>query len=230
MDVVVHEFLNIPPVTRTYLVSCLAVTFLVEASGTLNIKIHKFIQIWRLFSSFLYFGSIDFSFVFNMLFLYRYCRWLEENWYRRKASEFLLMFLFCGVISIICATYFHLLFLGQILTMMIVYVWSRRNPLVMLEIFGLITVRAPYLPFVFFAFSFLLGSNATVDFIGIAIGHIYYFLEDIFPNQPHGFRVFVVPDRIKRLIDGNPDDSFYEPVPEAQPNDSGAGGFNWREE
>ncbi len=64
------------------------------------------------------------------------------------------------------AGFLQMLFLSHVLTMMMVYVWSRNNPSVMLNILGLITVHAPYLPWVFFAISYLLGNNAVVDFVG----------------------------------------------------------------
>jgi Derlin-2/3 len=30
-------------------------------------------------------------------------------------------------------------------------------------------------------------------FTGIAVGHIYFFLEDIFPQQPGGFKILRTP-------------------------------------
>ena len=30
-------------------------------------------------------------------------------------------------------------------------------------------------------------------FAGIAVGHVYYFLEDVFPEQPGGFRILKTP-------------------------------------
>ena len=30
-------------------------------------------------------------------------------------------------------------------------------------------------------------------FAGIAVGHVYYFLEDVFPEQPGGFRILRTP-------------------------------------
>jgi hypothetical protein len=32
----------------------------------------------------------------------------------------------------------------------------------------------------------LLGNSPSIDLMGIAVGHIYYFLEDVFPNTPGG--------------------------------------------
>lgn len=29
--------------------------------------------------------------------------------------------------------------------------------------------------------------------VGIAVGHIYFFLEDVFPNQPGGIRILKTP-------------------------------------
>lgn len=29
--------------------------------------------------------------------------------------------------------------------------------------------------------------------LGIAVGHIYFFLEDVFPNQPGGIRILKTP-------------------------------------
>ncbi len=127
---------------------------------------------------------------------------------------------------------------------MLVYIWSRRNPNVRMNFFGLLNFQAPFLPWVLMGFSLLLGNSIIVDLLGgdlsdlltclvltlaltiislflfiiyyilrwwstflynnelsccwyymfclsisgIAVGHVYYFLEDVFPNQPGGGR------------------------------------------
>ena len=83
--------------------------------------------------------------------------------------------------------------LGQAFTIMLVYVWARRNPMVRMNFFGLLTFQAPYLPWVLLGFSLLLGNSVSVDLLGMAVGHIYYFLEDVFPNQPGGRRLLQTP-------------------------------------
>lgn len=55
-------------------------------------------QLWRLVTTFLFFGTIGFNFLFNMTFTYRYCRMLEEGSFRGKSSDFIMMFLFGGAI------------------------------------------------------------------------------------------------------------------------------------
>ncbi len=37
--------------------------------------------------------------------------------------------------------------------------------------------QAPYLPWVLLGFSLLLGNSVSVDLLGMAVGHVYYFLE-----------------------------------------------------
>ena len=56
--------------------------------------------------------------------------------------------------------------------------------------------QAPYLPWVLLAFSLLLGNSVEVDMMGIVVGHAYFFLEDVFPNQPGGFRLLKIPQRV----------------------------------
>ncbi|KAG7263117.1 hypothetical protein CRUP_015374 [Coryphaenoides rupestris] len=48
----------------------------------------------------------------------------------------------------------------------------------------------------------------------IAVGHVYFFLEDVFPNQPGGGR--------KMIFDTPEEDANYNPLPEERP-----GGFAW---
>lgn len=53
--------------------------------------------------------------------------------------------------------------------------------------------QAPYLPWVLLAFSVLLGNTIWVDLIGMAVGHTYYFVEDVFPQIRGGFRILKTP-------------------------------------
>ena len=46
---------------------------------------------------------------------------------------------------------------------------------------GLIAFTAPYLPWALLGFSMLLEHNITADVLGIAVGHLYYFLADVWP-------------------------------------------------
>lgn len=73
------------------------------------------------------------------------------------------------------------MFLAPSLAFMVVYIWSKRNPEVTLSFLGLFNFNAPYLPWVILGFGLLLGQSPIYDLLGIVVGHIYYFLEDVYP-------------------------------------------------
>ncbi|CAH1179980.1 unnamed protein product [Phaedon cochleariae] len=222
-----NEYMNMPPVTRAYTTACVITTLAVQLELASPFQLYfnpililKQGQLWRLITTFLFFGTFGFNFFFNMIFTYRYCRMLEEGSFRNRTADFVLMFVF-GAVCMICFAFFvNLLFLGQAFTIMLVYVWSRRNPFVRMNFFGLLNFQAPYLPWILLAFSVLLGNAVYVDLMGIAVGHIYYFLEDVFPNQRGGFKILKTPSLMRTLFDPLPDD--YQRLPEEQP-----GGFQW---
>uniref|UniRef100_A0A8C9HVI5 Derlin n=1 Tax=Piliocolobus tephrosceles TaxID=591936 RepID=A0A8C9HVI5_9PRIM len=194
------EFLQVPAVTRAYTAACVLTTAAVQLELLSPFQLYfnphlvfrKF-QVWRLVTNFLFFGPLGFSFFFNILFVFRYCRMLEEGSFRGRTADFVFMFLFGGVLMTLLGFLGSLFFLGQALMAMLVYVWSRRSPRVRVNFFGLFTFQAPFLPWVLMGFSLLLGNSILVDLLGIAVGHIYYFLEDVFPNQPGGKRLLLTP-------------------------------------
>lgn len=224
-----QEYLHMPVVTRAYTTACIVTTLAVQLDLVSpfqlyfnSILITRQWQLWRLVTTFLFFGTIGFNFFFNIIFTYRYCRMLEEGSFRGRTADFVMMFIFGGVLMIIFAFFVNLLFLGHAFTIMLVYVWSRRNPLIRMNFFGLLNFQAPYLPWVLLGFSVLLGNAVWVDLIGMAAGHIYYFAEDVFPNQVGGFRILKTPKFLKMLFDTQGVDPDYAPLPEDRP-----GGFRW---
>ncbi|XP_035306779.1 derlin-3 isoform X2 [Cricetulus griseus] len=152
-----------------------------------------------------------------MLFVFRYCRMLEEGSFRGRKADFVFMFLFGGVLMTLLGFLGSLFFLGQALMAMLVYVWSRRSPHVRVNFFGLLNFQAPFLPWALMGFSMLLGNSVLTDLLGIIVGHIYYFLEDVFPNQPGGKRLLLTPNFLKLLLDDPQEDPNYLPLPEEQP-------------
>lgn len=225
-----QEYMQMPVITRAYTTACILTTIAVQLDLVSpfqlyfnpDLIIHRY-QFWRLLTTFLFFGTFGFNFLFNIIFTYRYCRMLEEGSFRSRPADFFYMFIFGGIVMVIFAMFVHLLFLGQAFTIMLVYIWSRRNPFIRMNFFGLLNFQAPYLPWVLFGFSLLLGNSVMVDFMGIAVGHLYYFLEDVFPTQQGGFRVLQTPQFLKNWLEPTtPQDSNYNPPPEDRP-----GGFRW---
>ncbi|XP_077995283.1 derlin-2-like [Glandiceps talaboti] len=225
-----QEYMQTPPITRAYTTACVLTTLAVQLDVITPFQLYfnpdliftKY-QGWRLVTNFLFFGTIGFNFLFNMIFTYRYCRMLEEGSFRGRTADFFFMFIFGGTVMTLIALFVNLVFLGQAFTLMLVYIWSRRNPYVRLNFFGLMNFQAPYLPWVLLAFSLLLGNSIIVDVMGIAVGHVYYFLEDVFPQQPGGFKLLKTPGFLKSIFDGPVEDPDYQQLPEEER----PGGFAW---
>uniref|UniRef100_A0A4W5N4L7 Derlin n=1 Tax=Hucho hucho TaxID=62062 RepID=A0A4W5N4L7_9TELE len=218
-----QEYFQIPSVTRAYTTACVLTTAAVQLEVITPFQLYfnpdliiRRCQIWRLITNFLFFGSLGFSFLFNIIFLYRYCRMLEEGSFRGRTADFVYMFLFGGVLMTLFGLFANLFFLGQAFTIMLVYVWSRRNPYIRMNFFGLLNFQAPFLPWVLMGFSLLLGNSIVVDLLGIGVGHIYYFLEDVFPNQPGGRKLLMTPELLRTVFDTPEEDPSYFPVPEEQ--------------
>jgi len=179
---------DIPPVSRFYFTSaflttaCCAIEVINPYYLYYNPELIFEGQIWRLFSPFLFFGVFSVDFLFNMYFLVRHCRQLEEGDFRGKPSQFVLMILFGVSLIVLIAPFLHMHnFLGSALTYMMTYVWGRRNEDVRMSMLGVITFTAPYLPWVMLAFGFLVGNPIDMSLVGIAVGHAYYFLEYVYP-------------------------------------------------
>ncbi|CAI4220730.1 unnamed protein product [Auanema sp. JU1783] len=226
MNHIFEHYLSLPPVTRAYTTACFVTTLAVQLEFVTPYHLYfnwglviKQYQFWRLFTSFCYFGSFGFSFLFNMMFTYRYCMMLEEGSFRGRKADLVYMFIIGSVLMIVSSIFVQMIFLGQAFTMMLVYVWSRRNPSVHMNFFGILQFTAPYLPWVLLLFSLLIGNSATVDFMGIACGHVYFFLEDVLPNERNGLRLLSTPDWLKWLCEGG--------EPPQVPEEDRAGGFEW---
>jgi len=185
-------------------------------------------QYWRLVTNFFFFGAnFSLDFLFHMFFLVRYCRALEEGSFRGRTADFFFLILFGATLMTLVAPLVNLHFLGSSLTFMMVYIWARRNPFARMNFLGLFTFTAPYLPWVLLSFSFLLGNNGLVDMVGICVGHLYYFCEDVYPLMlPSRKRLLKTPHILELLFTVNEEQPFNHPeiIPEAQLQEQLQGG------
>lgn len=224
---------DFPPITRMYMAGALLTTaacalelltpFQLFFSYPLIVYSHQY---WRLITSFFFFGSrFSIDFLFHMFFLVRYCRGLEEGSFHGRTADFAYLMIFGSTIISLIAPIVNLRFLGEPLTFMMVYIWSRRNPFARLNFLGLFTFTAPYLPWVLLAFAFLLENQGFMDnhamsnFIGIMVGHMYYFLEDVYPLMiPSRKRLLKTPRFLTALFtpehDPHPNIVINEPHPQ----------------
>ncbi|KAH0453340.1 hypothetical protein IEQ34_017664 [Dendrobium chrysotoxum] len=174
---------QMPIITRSYLTAAVVTT--VGCSLEIISPYHLYLnpmlvvkqyEIWRLITNFLYFRKMDLDFLFHMFFLARYCKLLEENSFRGRTADFFYMILFGatvltgivligGMIPYVSQKFANIFFLSSSLSFMMVYVWSRHNPLIHMSFLGLFTFRAAHLPWVLLVFSILVGTSTWVDLL-----------------------------------------------------------------
>jgi len=149
---------------------------------TLNFSdVFQQFEIWRLLTAFLFHGRLGFPFLIHMIFLVRYGQSLEQTMFSGRTADFLFFLGFGSTILLVAAYFLNLKILGMSLIMMIIYLWSRKNPNVVMSFMFGIRFQAFYFPWVLVGFDVLMGGFPKAEIVGIIVGHIYFFLEDIYP-------------------------------------------------
>jgi len=195
-------------VTRVYTTACILLTLATngELISQYQIYLNPYLVVerheyWRLLTSFMYAGPIGFGMVFNLLFTYRYFRILEESSFRGSSADFCFMLVCMWFIILSMAVWFGgVIFLCSTFTHAILYIWCRRNPRQHVIVFGLLVVKADFVPLVLIGLSMMTGSPLLSDLVAFGAGHLYYFLSDVFPRQPLGFRILRTPHFLKVLF------------------------------
>lgn len=177
-----------PPMTQVYLASSVVATVLTAIVNSNRwpefLEFNWFAvlakgQIWRFYTSFLYFGALDVFYPLTLQFVWQHMSQLEKLNYKRPA-EFLCMVLFgaaslIGIYSILGVSP-H--FLGHNLATYMVYIWSRVFEGTDVNFMDLVTLKSEMIPWFFCLQSLVLEREIPVaDLLGIAVGHVYYYLK-----------------------------------------------------
>jgi hypothetical protein len=95
---------------------------------------------------------------------------LEES--ATSVAHFAWLLFYAATTLLTIAPFSSQAFLGTTLSSTLVYIWSRRNPDTRLSFLGLLTFKAPWLPWVLIAFNVVLHSHWPKDELcGIVVGH-----------------------------------------------------------
>lgn len=76
----------------------------------------------------------------------------------------------------------------------------------------------------YFKLDKFIGNAIYIDLVGIGAGHVYWFLEDVFPNQPNGKKLLKTPQFLRNIFDEPPDTDDYVVLPEDR---AGGAAFHW---
>lgn len=145
---------------------------------------------WRVLASILWMGPLNFENVFQSVFMLRYMIDLETNNFHKRKSDFAYMILINTIlIAFLSATFVNALFLSSPFNLMLVYLWSRKNPLAMMNFMGIFAVPAPWIPWLLLSVGYLVnGKVPGGELVGIVVGHFYYYMMDVYPMLLAGGR------------------------------------------
>lgn len=199
---------SLPPISKAYGTLCLLATTAFQF-GLYDARdialIYKLVfsryQVWRLITNFFFLGKFSINFGIRLLMIARYGVQLENGPFERRTADFLWMMIF-GAVSLLVLSAIPMLwspFLGISLVFMLLYVWSREFPNAQINIYGLVTLKAFYLPWAMLALDVIFGSPLMPDLLGIIAGHLYYFLTVLHPLAG-GKNIIKTPTWVHKIV------------------------------
>lgn len=201
-------YASLPPITKYYATAC----FIVSAASSFELLdprllaldwrlIFKHFEIWRLFTHFFMIGGFSLKFVMRMVWILTYGVALESQTYQFDPAEYAFMYLFCGgcMLPLSFIALFARKAYGVSVIFVLIYVWSRNFPDQQVSLYGLFKIMSFYVPFAFVAIELMLGADIIPSIVGIACGHIWFFLTVLHP-QASGTYVLKTPMWLKRWM------------------------------
>jgi Derlin-2/3 len=202
-NILASQLVSTPPITRFISLSIIVIMVLVYINAVQSYALLysplflRYMEIWRVFTCFLYFGKPSLDVLIHITFLYRYSKMLEEG-FIYTSDYFYLIFVVWGLLFII-ANIFSISMLASAFSSTITYIWTRKNPQAVVQIFGFISFPAFYLPFIVPLFMLVTEKRILVeDLLGIIVGHFYFFFKDVYPKW--GRDVLKTPCFIKKMF------------------------------
>jgi len=193
---------DFPPITRMYLI--LSILANIMCFAQIIKPIHLFLNFqliifhfnfWRLFSHAFFFGQIGIKAFFYIFFFSRYSKALEMYSFQGKKENYLYLLIFGNSIMILFKLFiYEAQFLGPAITNMIVYLWGKKNAQQQINLVNILHIRGSSLPFVLTLSSLVMKQKTLkLDLLGIIAGHLYYYLEEIYPRLIGGQKILRAP-------------------------------------
>ncbi|KAF0539102.1 putative Derlin-1 [Gigaspora margarita] len=202
---IVAWYRSIPTCTRFLFTSFLAIT-LAGNFGLVNVYsllyypriIFTKYQIWRIYTPFFYY-TLDLNGAIQLYLLYRYSSELETTRFIARTADYVYFLLVEAGLILIFGWLLGIMLLNQCLVMAIIYLWSQEfRESIVTFIFG-IRFKGSYFPWVLLAFDVLRGGDVLSTAVGIIAGHIYYYLQELYPATG-GSRLLNTPQLLYRYF------------------------------
>ena len=210
MQAVADTWTNTPPITRSIFLLSFALSMAVTLEVVSPLKLYfnwKLIsrdhEYWRLLTSIFYKGELSPHMVFDFYICFRYSYMLESGSFRNRPADFLVFILFGCSNFLVWAYLLGIQNLSSSISTMMLYLWARKNPNIVMSFLDVFHFRSCFLPYFILLMILLSGFDPTLDLLGNITGHVYFFMEDVVPRLPEtrGIRVMQAPRVLKSLCD-----------------------------
>jgi Derlin-2/3 len=138
-----------------------------------------------------------------MILFFRNSKFLESSVFKGNSADYIFFLLFSITFILIISFFFGFIFPASCLSFAMTYYWGRKSKNVIVQFMGIFNLRAPYLPWFYLVFSFLLDSDFKYDLVGMIVGHFFFFFKDIFPRikKLNNYQIMKTPNFIKKICD-----------------------------
>jgi Derlin-2/3 len=193
-------FSSYPPVTRAYLIisftaNALFFTKTINALTTLfNFTlVIKHYNIWRIFSHLFFHGDPGVKSIFYIFFFSRYSKALESYAFQGRGFEYLYLLITGNTLLLFMKLFVkEVNFLGSGLTFMVVYLWGKKNAQQQINLVNMVHIKGSSLPFLLMISSLILRQKTIKsDMMGVIAGHLYFYLEEVYPRLNGGQKVLL---------------------------------------
>ncbi|KAJ2077372.1 hypothetical protein H4R24_005176 [Coemansia sp. RSA 988] len=219
-------YLQLPVFTRVYTTGIVLLTLALQMEWVTPFQLfHNYHntfergEYWRIFTTFMFLGGFSLDWILNIYFIVRYCRDLEEGSYLNRPADFVWMIILMCSALLALSPYLGVPFLGDLLVSSLTYMWSRHYSYLFINIMGLFTTSAAYLPWILIAFSSLIENRwPTGDLVAIGIGHVFWFLSEEWPQRAEsgGIRLLRAPRFLCRVFHQDTGEEIIEEQPQEE--------------
>ena len=136
----------------------------------------------------------------HLYMLYVNSRSLEEGHFVNRRADYVFFVLLTMLLLDVITVYMELPIMTDAFGMAVTYLYSMSRAEDMVTFMFGMTFKAMYLPWVLLVFNMAMGGSPLMLLIGIAVGHMYYFLDVVYPSQNGGRKVLVTPTIIQNLV------------------------------
>ncbi len=104
---------------------------------------------------------------------------------------------------LLIAPFTDMKFLSHALNFTLIYYWGRKSKHIVVLIMGVLPIRACYLPYFFLLISLVSERELITDLIGIFVGHVIFYFNEIFPRLEcsKGYKPLGTPRLVRGFID-----------------------------